>query len=117
MRLLYRCCCFTSRLLRWGRISQLLADYVLGEVCVMCCLVYHRADVCSCCTAPADKFLHDVQVAALEGRILRLLADCEVVAVTAGRQAEAEAAAALQQAQEHLAAVEKVTHALHKLLA
>jgi hypothetical protein len=42
------------------------------------------------------------------GRILRLLADHEVVTVTAGRQAEAAAAAALQQAQEQLAAVEKV---------
>jgi hypothetical protein len=64
--------------------------------------------------------LHATQVAALEGRILRLLADYEVVVVTAGRQAEAEAAAALQQAQEHLAAVEKVQFAQYgccKLLA
>jgi hypothetical protein len=39
---------------------------------------------------------------------MRLLADHEVVTVTAGRQAETEAVAALQQAQEQLAAVEKV---------
>jgi hypothetical protein len=63
-----------------------------------------------CCTLAAAV---DVQVAALEGRILRLLADYETVAVTAGRHAEADAAAALQQAQEHLAAVEKVTYVLH----
>jgi hypothetical protein len=63
-----------------------------------------------CCALAAAV---DVQVAALEGHILRLLADYEMVAVTAGWQAEADAAAALQQAQEHLAAVERVTYVLH----
>lgn len=49
-----------------------------------------------------------VQVTALESRILRLLADYEVVAATAGREAELAAAAELHKAQEQLAAVEQV---------
>lgn len=48
------------------------------------------------------------QVAALECRILRLMADYEVAAVTAGREAEQQAVDKLQAVQDQLVAVEKV---------
>jgi hypothetical protein len=59
-----------------------------------------------------------LQVTALETRVLQLEADEEVATVTAGAEAQAAAAEALQQAQDALVAVDKVSgvrssHRLH----
>lgn len=48
------------------------------------------------------------QVTALEGRVLRLLADEEVASVTAGLELQQQAAAQLQAARDSLAGIEQV---------
>lgn len=50
------------------------------------------------------------QVTALETRVLQLVADEEVASVTAGAGEQQAAAAALQAAQQALAAVDQVRH-------